>query len=193
MFLDTNAEEVLRFIINCDKYAKDQDIETEKISSRFPQLSDTGLSEIVELLKDNGYIDAFLNDAGAGVVWLLHTGRSYFEAKALELEQNKPSISVNNSSNVNIGNRTGDIIGNNNTVSIQNGTTVDEVMQAIEQSTLSDKEALKEVIALLDDVLKNNKPIEPSNFEKVLSRIKSVAPLFNYVGKVVVSKMTGKL
>lgn len=83
-------------------------------------------------------------------------------------------------------------MGNNNTINVTNGITAGEATRLIEQSSLNDKEALQEVISLLNDALENNKPIQPSKFKKALSCITSIAPLLNLIGGIVFSKMTGQ-
>ena len=56
---------------------------------------------------------------------------------------------------------------------------------------MNDKEAMKEIITLLNDAIVNNKPLKASKFSKVLSHISSLAPLIQMIGGIVVSAMQG--
>lgn len=166
------------------KLQPDKWIETESICSYFDNLTEFDVAQIVTLLKNEGYIEAVLDDNSVGVVLLLHKGKVYFETKNAELKRQQPSVIINNSRDFNVG--------NNNTINVTNGITAGEATRLIEQSSLNDKEALQEVISLLNDALENNKPIQPSKFKKALSCITSIAPLLNLIGGIVFSKMTGQ-
>lgn len=183
MSLDNTSEAVLKYIIDCDKQNPGVRITTDQLLTCFPRLNSFDVAQILNLLSSQGFVNAYLDDSGYGFALLLYPGKIYFENQTREAASQSPVININNSSGFNIG--------NNNTVNITNGIDADEAFQLIEQSSLSDKESLKEVISLLSDALENNKPIQPSKFRKALSCVTSIAPLIKLIGGVVFSKMSG--
>lgn len=83
------------------------------------------------------------------------------------------------------------MLDNGNNINVTTGITADYAIKLIEQSTMNDKEAMKEIITLLNDAIVNNKPLKASKFSKVLSHISSLAPLIQMIGGIVVSAMQG--
>ena len=179
--LDQISKDVLQFII--DNERPDSYIGSEEIREHFSSLSQYDVYQILDILKSHECIDWYPSDGGDGVVVLRYTGKTYFEMEEVLSMKQTPNITINNSSGFNI-------VDHNN-IQITNGLTADDAIKLIEQSSLSDKEALKEVISLLNDSLENNKPIEPSKFTKALSAVTSVATLVQAIGGVVLSAIRG--
>lgn len=178
MILDSLSEQILRFITETDNTCHSVNIET--ICDKFSHITSDVVSQAVGNLYQNQFIDGFESDNGLDCIELLYKGRVYFENKAAELSKQQPqAITINNSSNFNVG--------NDNTINVTNGITADEACHLIEQSSLSDKEALKEIITLLNDSIANNKPIEPSKFKTAMSCVTSVSALIQAIGGVIVS------
>lgn len=185
MILDSQSEKILKYIIELDKIQPNMSFTTEVVCAVFSTINESVILDIVRNLNDNGFITAYLSDNGHGDIQITHKGRVYFETKVLEAEkQQLQKVTINNSSNI--------TVGNNNTINVTSGITADEASRLIEQNSLTDKEALKEVIALLNDALENNKPIEPSKFKNIFSKIAvaSIPTLINLVGGVVTSHIS---
>ena len=184
MILDSQSEAILKYIIDLDKLQPSTWFESETICAAFSTINPDIFIDIIKNLYTNSYIDALLSDTGISDIQLLHKGRVYFETKAMELAKQQPqNVTINNSSNFNVGN------GNN--INVTTGITADYAIKLIEQSTMNDKEAMKEIITLLNDAIVNNKPLKASKFSKVLSHISSLAPLIQMIGGIVVSAMQG--
>ena len=184
MILDSQSEAILKYIIDLDKLQPSTWFESETICAAFSTINPDIFIDIIKNLYTNSYIDALLSDTGISDIQLLHKGRVYFETKAMELAKQQPqNVTINNSSNFNVGN------GNN--INVTTGITADYAIKLIEQSTMNDKEAMKEIITLLNDAIVNNKPLKASKFSKVLYHISSLAPLIQMIGGIVVSAMQG--
>ena len=179
MILDSQSEAILKYIIDLDKLQPSTWFESETICAAFSTINPDIFIDIIKNLYTNSYIDALLSDTGISDIQLLHKGRVYFETKAMELAKQQPQ----NVTNFNVGN------GNN--INVTTGITADYAIKLIEQSTMNDKEAMKEIITLLNDAIVNNKPLTASKFSKVLSHISSLAPLIQMIGGIVVSAMQG--
>ena len=178
MILDSQSEAILKYIIDLDKLQPSTWFESETICAAFSTINPDIFIDIIKNLYTNSYIDALLSDTGISDIQLLHKGRVYFETKAMELAKQQPqNVTINNSSNFNVGN------GNN--INVTTGITADYAIKLIEQSTMNDKEAMKEIITLLNDAIVNNKPLKASKFSKVLSHISSLAPLIQMIGGIV--------
>lgn len=167
MILDSQSEAILKYIIDLDKLQPSTWFESETICAAFSTINPDIFIDIIKNLYTNSYIDALLSDTGISDIQLLHKGRVYFETKAMELAKQQPqNVTINNSSNFNVGN------GNN--INVTTGITADYAIKLIEQSTMNDKEAMKEIITLLNDAIVNNKPLKASKFSKVLESISSI-------------------
>lgn len=184
MFLDSQSEKILKYLIDINKYLSTDSVSTEKLYSAFADIKQSVILDCIDYLANNGFIDTQLSDNGEGYIYLTYKGRIYFENKSIELTKQQPqSVTINNSSNFNVGN------GNN--INVTTGITAEEAIKLIEQSTMNDKEAMKEVISLLNDAIVNNKPLKTSKFSKALSHISSLAPLIQMIGGIVVSAIQG--
>ena len=184
MILNAALESVLQYIILRDELNPGKMISTDDICKHFSDLSADTVCEMCQYLSNHDYVMGIFADNGEGDCRLLLKGKTYFQDKMIELESRKPNITINNSSGFNVG--------NNNTVNISHGLTADETIRIIEHSSLNDKEALREIIVLLNDALQNNKPIEPKKFDTILNRVSSVSTIIQFIGQLVFAKMNGQ-
>ena len=184
MKLDNQSERILKYIINQNMHNPDLRVSTDDIKRAFPDINPFVISQIFKLLSDYGYIDAIFDDSGYSEGLLLHSGMTYFERKEYDENMQKPNITINNSTGFNIG--------NNNTIQFSNGFNAEQILDYIKQSSFEDKEALYEVMELLTDCIENNKPLEPTKFQKILSGVKTAAPLITLIGRYIISKIGGQ-
>lgn len=184
-----NQEKVLEILIKLqDNSPLPYIFRPTKFEENFPFVEPETLVGILDILQSKELIKvayaSFEDSFNIYTLKVLPKGLDYFNQKQQYEKNNQaPNITIENSSNFNIG--------NNNTLIVNTGITPEEAIGLIEQSTLADKEALKEFISLFNDLIENNKPIEPSTFQKVLAGITSVVPLIQTIGGIVLKKIGG--
>lgn len=136
--------------------------------------------------------DCLVNPAGERVI-VIRKNTDYAYGKPLQIsayiipesEYYKNQKQQDNQSIFNIGEVHNSIVGTQQNATVNNGYSIDDLNQLIEQNNSIDKELLKEMVSLLENAISDRKPIHKgflSKFAGVLQRNEWItAPIATFI------------
>lgn len=184
MSLNPICEQILQYII--DNSDEQMIIMPNKIYQSFPCPQKTIVSALNEIAQEGCIRLSVAYDGEILYIKLTNNGMFYFANKSqnssvLHCPQ---TITINNSTGVNIG--------NNNTVNIANGMTFEDVHRLIDKLNTENNTLLHEIIDTLQDCFENSKPLPKGKFEKFSEFLQKCTPFTQLLGQVIAAYLSAK-